>query len=90
MFWDGVEPQGRKASSGSLLRTMTWIMDGISSQQSSALSRSSASIGSKINVAVLGKVQDQQKAEGEAAVRLIESARLAKEPGKGGRLDVRG
>ncbi|MDC3307224.1 hypothetical protein OAV47_00140 [bacterium] len=65
-------------------------MDGISSQQSSALSRSSASIGSKINVAVLGKVQDQQKAEGEAAVRLIESARLAKEPGKGGRLDVRG
>ncbi|MDB2576400.1 hypothetical protein N9Z54_04250 [Planctomycetota bacterium] len=69
---------------------MTWIMDGISSQQSSALSRSSASIGSKINVAVLGKVQDQQKAEGEAAVRLIESARLAKEPGKGGRLDVRG
>ena len=69
---------------------MTWIMDGISSQQSSALSRASASIGSKINVAVLGKVQDQQKAEGEAAVRLIESARLAKEPGKGGRLDVRG
>jgi hypothetical protein len=69
---------------------MTWIMDGISSQQSSALSRSSASIGSKINVAVLGKVQDQQKAEGEAAVRLIDSARLSKEPGKGGRLDVRG
>ena len=69
---------------------MTSPMDGISSQNAGALSRSSASIGSKINVAVLGKVQDQQKAEGEAAVRLIDSARLAKEPGKGERLDVRG
>ncbi len=90
MFWDGVAPQRGKPSSGAPGWTMTSPMDGISSQQSSALSRSSASIGSKINVAVLGKVQDQQKAEGEAAVRLIESARLAKEPGKGGRLDVRG
>lgn len=45
-----------------------------------------------MDVGMLKKLQNQQKAEGEAAVSLIQSSSVAQgapEPGKGGLVDVR-
>lgn len=68
---------------------MTPSMDGISSHQLSHISTSRAPIESKIAASVLVKLKGQQEAEGEASVKLIEAARLARAPGLGERLDVR-
>lgn len=67
-------------------------MNGISSNTASAASQATAGFGDKMAVSVIKMQQDQQKADGQAAVSLMESAARVQgnEPGKGGRVDVTG
>ena len=65
-------------------------MDALSSSGAIALPQTGAQVSDRISMSVMGMIRNQQESEGQQAVDLIESARLAKEPGKGRMIDVTG
>ncbi len=67
-------------------------MDGVSNSSASTLANTPVSLRARVSISVAKMEQDHEKAQGEAAVRLMDAAGdvLAREPGKGARIDVRG